>query len=103
MKFSLNFCAIEIIALCFMIPAILMSSYENREFDNEFDGWWKIIGEFCVEFGCRLISSISGYVGSVLFLTIALAIWSDVKGLKKLLLGVPIVIGIATVLGEINP
>jgi hypothetical protein len=57
MKFSLSFCAIEIIAFCFMVPAILMSSYENREIDKKFDGWWKIIGEFCVEFGCRLISS----------------------------------------------
>jgi hypothetical protein len=57
MGFSLNLYAIETIAFCFMIPAILMSFHENFEIYMIFDESRKIIGEFCVEFGCRLISS----------------------------------------------
>jgi hypothetical protein len=62
MKFSLNFCGIEVIVLCWIVPAILWSTYDNREFTEEavmwslaeykeyegrFPEWKKIIGEFC--------------------------------------------------------
>jgi hypothetical protein len=88
MKFSFNLCAIEIIALCFVIPTILVSFYETAEFKVRFYEWRKIIGGICMAFW---------------IVVIPLAIWSDRKGLRKLLFGIPIFIGISSVLGEIEP
>jgi hypothetical protein len=104
MKFSLNFCAIEIIVLCFMIPAILVSSDENLRFDFKLFEWKKTIGEFYFvwKFKSRLTSSISEFWIPTLFL-FPIGFWSDQEGYRKVLMFIPIVTGILTVLGENNP